>query len=203
MKPRGCCPSIEFFSRVFRRRYRFSSSSRLKFRALLMDRMTLSMDRGFSNQIKGTELGGFNGCFDGAVPGDDDDLNVGVAFFNLLQCFDAIDSGHPDIQQHQVRRFFVDYFQCFISIGCGDDLKSFIRQEAAEGFEDGGFVVNDQVLMETCCVLLLVLYAMVFGKKSCLALSFSPFFSRLLLHRQIDNKTAPWGSLSCTRIIPW
>ncbi len=39
---------MEFFSMVFFRKNRFSSSSRLKFKALLMATMTLSIESGFS-----------------------------------------------------------------------------------------------------------------------------------------------------------
>ena len=49
-------PSIECFSRVLVRRYLFSSSSRLKFRALLMVKIILSIESGFSTRSKAPSL---------------------------------------------------------------------------------------------------------------------------------------------------
>ncbi len=49
-------PSIEFFSRVLVRRYLFSSSRRLKFKALLMVKIILSIESGFSTKSKAPNL---------------------------------------------------------------------------------------------------------------------------------------------------
>ena len=50
------------------------------------------------NQVKSTQFGGLNRGLDVSVTGNDDHLRMGVVFFDLLERFNPIQSGHPNIQ---------------------------------------------------------------------------------------------------------
>ena len=84
--------------------------------------------QGFFDEIEGAQFGRFDGGFHVAMAGDDDHRQGGAVFFDFFQCFDAVDSGHPDVQQHQVRCFGIDNFQGFVAIVGGDDLEPFVGE---------------------------------------------------------------------------
>src|ERR1700722_2994825 len=74
-------------------------------RVLDHEQRALDGERLFEEVI-GAELGGADGGFDGAVAGDHDDFRGILERADFLQCVEAVDAGHPDIEQDNVERRF-------------------------------------------------------------------------------------------------
>ena len=53
-------------------------------------------------EVVGAQFGGAHRGFDGAVAGDHDDFGSIFEIANLLQRFEAVHSGQPDIEQHDI-----------------------------------------------------------------------------------------------------
>jgi hypothetical protein len=47
--------------------------------------------------------------------GQDDHLHVGVLLLDPLQHLHTVDTRHPQIEHHYIRRFVLDHLQCFLT----------------------------------------------------------------------------------------
>jgi hypothetical protein len=63
---------------------------------------------------------------------------------NPIQRFEAIDTGQPDIQDHQFEDRPGQQIQTRLAILDRFDLKALVFQDAAEGVPNAGFVIDDQ-----------------------------------------------------------
>src|ERR1051326_5647501 len=60
------------------------------------------------------------------------------------QGFDAIDAWKPDIEQHQVVRILVDFFQALLARGHDFSRKSFVFENAFQRVPDAGLVIDNE-----------------------------------------------------------
>ena len=66
---------------------------------------------------------------------------------NLLQGFQAVHSGQPDVEQHHVERAFAQGVQAGFAAVRTEGLVPFIFEHTLERLPDAGFVVHDEDVM--------------------------------------------------------
>ena len=107
----------------------------------------------FFEEVVGTEFGGFNGGFDGAVSAHDDDGALQVAvFLPFAQQADAVGVGHPDVEEDELGFVLQVFAARFGGVGSGVGDIAFVAQDVGEGVEDAGFVVDDEDFSTVCGV---------------------------------------------------
>ncbi len=95
-------------------------------------------------KVEGAELGRAHRSLDRAVAGDDDDLRLAIERVNLLQHFEAIAVGKPDIQQHDIVGGVTDQHQA-LAAGCGSgDEVALFAQDLFQRIADLRLVVDDE-----------------------------------------------------------
>ena len=108
----------------------------------------LIQGKGLFNKVVRALADGGNGGLYGAVPGNDDDGQLGVGGLERSQRGQAIHAREPDIQEDQVRRGAVHNGQALFSRSCLQHFVALILQDAAEGKADCLFIINNQ---NFCC----------------------------------------------------
>ena len=63
---------------------------------------------------------------------------------DLLQHFQAVDSGQPDIEQDQVEAAFAEQFDAVFTARADADFVALVFEDAAQGLPDAGFVIDDE-----------------------------------------------------------
>ena len=101
----------------------------------------------FFEKVVSAQLGGAHRGFDGAVAGDHDDLGGILEVANLLQGFEAVHSGQPDVEQDDVEGALAQSLQAGLATVGGRGLVAFILEHALERLPDAGFVVHDEDVM--------------------------------------------------------
>ena len=66
---------------------------------------------------------------------------------NLLQGFEAVHAGQPDVEQHDVEGAFAQSFQAGFAAVRNRGLVAFVLEHALERLPDAGFVVHDEDVM--------------------------------------------------------
>ena len=79
-----------------------------------------------------------------AVGGQHDHRQVGPVPLDPLQDLDAVESGHPDIQEHDIDPFAPQDLQCLLPVGCLQDLQIRSAEQVTDVLPHGGFVVDNQ-----------------------------------------------------------
>ena len=87
---------------------------------------------------------GFDDVVHGAVGGDHDDGQLGLALLDLRQQFEAALAGQGQVEQHQVEVFLLQNAQPLVAVGGHSDRVPLQREQHFERFADGGLVVDDQ-----------------------------------------------------------
>ena len=95
-------------------------------------------------KIVGAEFGGTHCGLDRPVPGNHDDLGRVVHAANSLEHFQSVDAGQPHIEQDHIKTALAQQIQAVLTAGANGGFVSFILKNAAQGFADAGFVVNDK-----------------------------------------------------------
>ena len=102
-----------------------------------------SRESGFE-EIICAQLGGAHCRLDGAVAGDDDDFRAsnGVEFTNILQYFQSIAIGQPDIQQYGIENGIANQVEPFgCSTGGGDGV-AFLGEDRLQSAANIRLVVD-------------------------------------------------------------
>ena len=63
---------------------------------------------------------------------------------NFLEDFEAVDAGEPDVEQDDVEGGFAEQIETVFAARAGGGFVAFVLEDAAEGFADAGFVVDDE-----------------------------------------------------------
>ena len=114
-------------------------------RILHDDQRPLQHER-FFEQIEGAELSGFDRGLDGGVAGDDDDFGPGFGIHRaqLVQHFEAIAVGQPDVEQHDVVDRVARQNERVGRVAGGGDGVAFFAQNLFERIANLGFIVHDE-----------------------------------------------------------
>ncbi len=81
------------------------------------------------------------------MAGDHDDFRGILEGANFLQSVEAVDAGHPDIEQDNIEGGFSNQVEAgFAALGSGSGV-AFIGEDAGEGIANAAFIVNDQYVM--------------------------------------------------------
>jgi hypothetical protein len=112
----------------------------------LLDRTQQLLQRdGFFEKGLGAVLGGFHGGVDGAVAGHHDDRHVELAArVPFLQQGDAVDIGHPDVEQDQIGADAVTRQACLTGVFRQLNGMALVAQDFLQEGTDAHFVVNDK-----------------------------------------------------------
>ena len=76
----------------------------LRFDRVLDQDQSLFEGKRFFQEVVGAQLGGAHRGLDRSVAGDHDDFGRIVELANLLQSFEAVHAGKPDIEQDHIER---------------------------------------------------------------------------------------------------
>ena len=98
-------------------------------------------------KVVSPQFGGAHRGFDGAVARDHDDFGSIVEVTDLVQSFQAVHPGQPDVKQHDVEGTFAQSLQAALATVGGRGLVAFIFKHALERLPDAGFVVHDKDVM--------------------------------------------------------
>ena len=77
------------------------------------------------------------------MAGNNDDLDKGIVSLDFFQGFNTIYTGHPDVQQHEIRRVALDDLERFIAVWRGHHIKALIAQKSFKGLHDRRFIVHN------------------------------------------------------------
>ena len=80
----------------------------------------------------------------GGVPGDNDDLDVGLDLVNEPQCLGAVHLRHGNVEEHGIGQVFLDPEQGFLSVARGVHDIAKAGEELVDGREKVALVVNKQ-----------------------------------------------------------
>ena len=95
-------------------------------------------------KIEGAQLGGPHRGLDVAVSGDHDDLRMVFDLDQLLQGFEAVDAGQPDVEQHNIHRLAAKRVQALLAASREQRFVALILQHALQRAADLGLVIHDQ-----------------------------------------------------------
>lgn len=117
---------------------------------LLADRLfdddaDLVVDDRFGEVVEGAHLGRFDGAFDGAVTGDDDDDNVRGEALEVAEELGRFDAGHVNVGQEELEGRAFELAQGLLGVVSGAGVVAFAGEELGEGLKDDAvFVENEQ-----------------------------------------------------------
>src|SRR5437879_1004979 len=95
--------------------------------------------------VVGAQLDRLDRRFDGPVAGHHDDQQARVGLHRALERLDAVEIGHPDVEEHQVRGgISLDELEGFLAALRHGNLVALVLQDARERVEDRRLVVHDQ-----------------------------------------------------------
>ena len=66
------------------------------------------------DEVVGAELGRLHRRLDGGVPGDHHHRRLGTALLHLRKGLQPIHTGHPDVEEDEIRRVVHQASQCFL-----------------------------------------------------------------------------------------
>ena len=95
----------------------------------------------FFEEIKGAQLSGFHRRLHGAVAGDHHHHYSGMRFANALQHLQAIEIGHPHVQQHHLKAIPFQSLETLGAAGHRLDAVAFVLQHRRERLADTWFIV--------------------------------------------------------------
>ena len=78
------------------------------------------------------------------MAGDHDDFGRILHFAYFLQDFETVDAGEPDVEENEVEGAFAELVETIFAAGTDADLVILVFEDAAQGFADAGFVVDDE-----------------------------------------------------------
>ncbi len=87
---------------------------------------------------------GFDDVVDGAVGGDHDDRQLGLALLDLRQQLEAALAGQGEVEQHEIEVLAFEHAQALFAVAGHVDGVAFEREQHFERLADAGFVVDDQ-----------------------------------------------------------
>ena len=96
------------------------------------------------NEIEGAELGGADGRFNGAMPGNHDDRGRRFQGLDFFQHLNAVHARQPDVEQDDVKLAGLESFQASFAAADGFHTIAFVLEDIGEGFADAGFVINNE-----------------------------------------------------------
>ncbi len=89
-------------------------------------------------------MGGAHGRLDVSVPGDDDDSGSRMTLLDLAQNLDAIDLGHPDVDEDEPRVLRGDHRERGSPVVRLEHTEALVREHPAYAGADLLLVVDDQ-----------------------------------------------------------
>ena len=116
----------------------------MNFERILDDQNDFFQRERLLDEIECAKLGGAHGGFDAGVPGNHDDHRVHAVLANALQCFEAVDSIEPHIQQHQINGALLEQRETLFAGRHGERFVSFVRQDRRQRFAYALLVVHNE-----------------------------------------------------------
>ena len=95
-------------------------------------------------EVVGAKLGGADRCLNGGVPGDHDDFGRRFEFADLLEDFQTVGSGQPNVEQDHVVAIALQTVKAGLATFRGRGGKSLIGEHAFKRLADAGFIVDNQ-----------------------------------------------------------
>ncbi len=99
---------------------------------------------GLLDEVFSAGADGFDDVVDGAVGGDHDDGQLGLALLDLRQQLEAALAGQGEVEEHEVEVVLVKHAQSLFAVGGHVDRIAFQREQHFKRLADGGLVVDDQ-----------------------------------------------------------
>ncbi len=87
---------------------------------------------------------GFNDVVHGAVGGDHDDRQLGLALFDLRQKFESALAGQGQVEEHKIEVFELENAQALLAVVGHSDGIALEREQHFKRLADAGLIVNDQ-----------------------------------------------------------
>ena len=94
--------------------------------------------------VVGAEAHGVNGRLNVPVAREDDHGDVRSGRLEPAQGLQAIQAGHPEIEDDDLRWKRLDLIQRRLAVLGGDDVEAFDKQDSGERLPDGSVIVHDQ-----------------------------------------------------------
>lgn len=99
---------------------------------------------GLGNEVRRAEAQAFDGVVHVAVPGDHDDLRVGILIAHPFQQGQAVHARHTDVGDHDGEGIGGERLQRFAGALGGVDVIAEIPDQGPEDMADAGFIINEQ-----------------------------------------------------------
>ena len=99
---------------------------------------------GLLNKVLRAGADGFDDIVHGAVGGDHDDRQFGLALLDLRQQLEAALAGQRQVEQHQIEVFLLEHAQSLFAVDGHADRVALEREQHFERLADAGLVVDDQ-----------------------------------------------------------
>ena len=96
------------------------------------------------DEVEGAELDGLDGGLDGAVAGEDHDRRRAVARLQPFEHLEAVQLGHLDVEEHEVRALLLGELEPDGAVGGQQHLVALVFEDHAQRGTDRVFVVDDQ-----------------------------------------------------------
>ena len=99
---------------------------------------------GLLDEVFRAGANGFDDVVHGAVGGDHDDRQFGLALLDLRQQLEAALAGQGQVEQHQIEALLLENAQALFAVDGHSDRVALEREQHFERLADGGLVVDDQ-----------------------------------------------------------
>ncbi len=99
---------------------------------------------GLLDEIFSAGANGLDDVVDGAVGGDHDDGQIGLALLELRQQLEAALAGQREVEQDEIEVRLVEHAQAFFAVGRGLHGVVLEREQHFKRFANAGLVVDHQ-----------------------------------------------------------
>jgi len=99
---------------------------------------------GFGEVFGGTAVNGADGGLQSPKGGHDDDWDLKIAGAEAFEESEAVDAGHPNVEEDDVGGIGFDGVEGFFGVGGDGDGIAFVGEVVAEGPTDKGFIINNE-----------------------------------------------------------
>ena len=99
---------------------------------------------GFGEVFGGTAVNGADGGLQSSKGGHDDDGDLKIAGAEAFEESEAVDAGHPNIEEDDVGGLGFDGVEGFFGVGGDGDGIAFVGEVVAQCPTDEGFIINNE-----------------------------------------------------------